>query len=356
MSRVFTGRRVRLVASSTAVLLVTGGVGLATGAIPGVDAQIDSCVKSSGQLRVIDTAAGETCRDNEAGLSWNQRGPQGAQGLRGTDGSRGAAGPAGPAGETGPAGPVGPKGADGDKGATGPAGPAGPKGADGATGDTGPAGADGAAGPKGDVGPAGLAGPAGAKGDAGPAGPKGDVGPAGPAGPAGAKGDAGPAGPKGDTGAAGAAGAKGADGAKGDTGPAGPKGDAGPVGPAGPSGAVDAWASEFSTFTDPVAIDSETTVRSLNLPAGSYLMSVSVTLAEGMGTSIPAAPVECGWAGVNPGDFIVRPGDAQTFAHSGTLTLAAPSTVVLSCSRLSGAPVDAYGASFVAQKVNLRPQ
>ncbi|MEA2160400.1 MAG: hypothetical protein QOD66_2780, partial [Solirubrobacteraceae bacterium] len=149
---------------------MTGGVGLATGAIPGVDAQIDSCVKSSGQFRVIDTAAGETCRDNEAGLSWNQRGSQGAQGLRGTDGSRGVAGPAGPAGPAGETGPAGPKGADGDKGATGPAGP---------------------------------------------------------------------------------------------------KRDAGPVGPAG---AVGAWATEFSTFTDPVAIDSETTVRSLNLPAGSYLM------------------------------------------------------------------------------------
>jgi hypothetical protein len=60
-------------------------------------------VKQGGALRVIDKAKGQTCKDSERRLVWNQRGPRG---LAGSAGSPGATGPAGPAGPAGPSGPV----------------------------------------------------------------------------------------------------------------------------------------------------------------------------------------------------------------------------------------------------------
>jgi collagen triple helix repeat protein len=90
--------------------------------------------KVNGQLRVIDTDQGQTCRPSENALSWNQTGPTGATG------ARGATGPTGARGATGPTGPKGTTGATGPKGSTGPAGPTGPKGATGATGPQGPTG------------------------------------------------------------------------------------------------------------------------------------------------------------------------------------------------------------------------
>jgi hypothetical protein len=321
---------------------VSGGVGIAAGAIPGVGGQIDACYSSSsGHLRVLDATQDDACRHGETALSWNQRGPAGA---RGVDGERGPAGARGDVGPAGPAGPKGEAGAAGPKGDTGPAGPKGDTGDAGAAGPTGPKGADGADGADGPKGDTGAAGPKGEKGDTG------DVGPAGP------KGDAGPAGPKGADGAQGAKGDTGQAGAAGPAGPAGPKGDTGAMGPAGPSGAVDAWASTFNDFENPVSIgSSETTVRSLTLPAGSYTLSASLTLAQGMGLAADSAPVECDWASSNPAEFVVRSGDASTFTQNGVLTLSSPREVELTCRRLSGVPIDAYGANFTAVKVNLRP-
>jgi hypothetical protein len=51
---------------------------------------------------VIDSAAGDTCRNHESAIQWNQTGPQGP------------AGPPGPKGDTGPQGPPGPLGPVGD--------------------------------------------------------------------------------------------------------------------------------------------------------------------------------------------------------------------------------------------------
>jgi hypothetical protein len=119
---------------------------------------IYSCItKSTGNIRIVVTP--DSCKSNEALLSWSIPGPQGTQGLagpqgpigpigpagpqgaqgpQGLKGDTGATGAAGPAGSVGPAGPQGPQGLRGDTGAVGPAGPTGPTGATGATGDTGP--------------------------------------------------------------------------------------------------------------------------------------------------------------------------------------------------------------------------
>jgi Collagen triple helix repeat (20 copies) len=84
--------------------------------IPDASGVIHGCFSSTGSLRVIDTAAGQTCRKHETSLTWNQAGPPGAQGPQGDSG------PAGPQGATGAAGA---QGSPGPAGATGPQGPAG---------------------------------------------------------------------------------------------------------------------------------------------------------------------------------------------------------------------------------------
>ena len=86
-------------------------------------AQLSGCVNAAGLLRMI--AGGETCRSNEALVTWSDTG---------------LVGPQGPKGDPGPAGPKGDTGATGATGPTGPAGPTGPTGATGAPGPQGPAG------------------------------------------------------------------------------------------------------------------------------------------------------------------------------------------------------------------------
>jgi hypothetical protein len=72
-------------------ILATTGIALAS--IPDSNGVIHGCRDNkSGDLRVIDTDAGQTCKSSETALTWNQTGPQGPQG------DQGPAGPQGPAG------------------------------------------------------------------------------------------------------------------------------------------------------------------------------------------------------------------------------------------------------------------
>lgn len=175
------------------VVLGLSATAVATAAVPDSDTGVITACYAAGNggVRIIDAEAGETCRNSETVLTWNQAGP---------------------------AGPAGPQGLPGPQGLQGPQGPPGPPGPQGLTGEAGPAG------PKGDPGPAGATGPQGDPGPIGPAGPKGDPGPIGPAGPKGDPGPPGATGPKGDPGPAGATGAQG---------PAGPQGPAGAPGVSG---------------------------------------------------------------------------------------------------------------------------
>lgn len=132
-----------LVSGAAGALLVTVlvGGGVAYSAIPSAGGAISGCYNAkSGQLRVIDVDAGQSCARNEVAIAWNHTGPQGPQG---------PTGPQGPAGSQGPAGPAGPGGVQGPQGPQGPEGPEGPQGAIGPPGPTGPQGPQGPAGPGG---------------------------------------------------------------------------------------------------------------------------------------------------------------------------------------------------------------
>src|SRR5215216_2834374 len=136
--RRFTFKRGRwfVLGGVTGAFLAGGAVTLA--AIPDSDGVINGCYhKNVGNLRVIDSSAGDKCRPPEIAIQWSETGP------------------------AGPAGPAGPQGPKGDTGATGAQGPAGPPGPQGPKGDTGATGATGPQGPKGDTGAIGPQGPPG---------------------------------------------------------------------------------------------------------------------------------------------------------------------------------------------------
>jgi hypothetical protein len=112
-------KHLAVAAAVVALAMLVGGIAWA--AIPGPDGTIHACyhVKKSGELendaklRLIDPGNGDSCKQGEAELVWNQTG---------------AAGPPGPQGPVGPAGPAGPQGNPGPAGPAGPPGPAGPSG------------------------------------------------------------------------------------------------------------------------------------------------------------------------------------------------------------------------------------
>jgi hypothetical protein len=90
--------------------------------------------KNVGNLRVIDTSHGESCRPSEQMLSWTQIGPAGASGATGATGVAGATGATGATGVNGATGAAGATGATGVIGATGATGATGPSGASALTG------------------------------------------------------------------------------------------------------------------------------------------------------------------------------------------------------------------------------
>jgi hypothetical protein len=79
-------RRFGVVAAMAAILLVIGGIAVAS--IPGPDGVIHACYKTSnpaqGALIAIDSAA--SCPNGYAALNWNQTGPQGPAGTNGVAG------------------------------------------------------------------------------------------------------------------------------------------------------------------------------------------------------------------------------------------------------------------------------
>lgn len=86
------GRRPLLALTVGAVAVVAVG-GVAWAAIPDLGGVIHGCYQTkNGQLRVIDTGAGQRCNPNEEALQWNQTGPQGPQGVPGPQGAPGPQG------------------------------------------------------------------------------------------------------------------------------------------------------------------------------------------------------------------------------------------------------------------------
>src|SRR5689334_15302437 len=67
------GRKKLVVGAVIGTILLAGGVAWA--AVPDANGVIHGCRNTStGALRVIDTAAGQTCTASEAALNWGQRG------------------------------------------------------------------------------------------------------------------------------------------------------------------------------------------------------------------------------------------------------------------------------------------
>ncbi len=137
----------------------------------------------------------------------------------------------------------------------------------------------GCSGSKGDPGPQGPTGLQGPTGSQGPIGPQ---GPTGPQGLTGLTGPIGPIGPQGLTGLTGPAGATGPQGSTGLTGPTGPAGAAGPAGPTGPRGPSNGYApwldGSFNQHLVDMPASVETTLASVTLPEGSYLVTAKVGL------------------------------------------------------------------------------
>lgn len=69
----------------------------ARAAIPAPSGAIDACVKSKGQLYLVDPGAGQTC-GKDAPLEWNRAGADGPQGIAGQQGFAGSQGTAGSSG------------------------------------------------------------------------------------------------------------------------------------------------------------------------------------------------------------------------------------------------------------------
>lgn len=166
-------------------------------------------------------------------------------------------------------------------------------GATGANGATGATGAAGVAGPTGPVGPVGKTGDAGATGATGPAGLTGDIGPAGPAGPVGPTGDTGKTG---DAGPAGPVGPIGATGATGDT------------GPAGPSGVVATTTATLTSTPQSITTGGRfaanaTDAGTVDLKAGTYLVSVNAKATPNAATSGAVFPMLAIYSGAALPDF-----------------------------------------------------
>ncbi len=100
--------RSRFAVALIAAVAIAAAGSIAWATIPDAGGVIHGCYqKNNGQLRVIDSDAGQACRPSELPLSWSQTGPQGPQGPQG---------PVGPQGPQGPTGPQGPAGANGVSG------------------------------------------------------------------------------------------------------------------------------------------------------------------------------------------------------------------------------------------------
>jgi len=80
----FIPTRAVTVIGAALVLMIGGAVAYAQ--IPATDGTITGCVlKSSGQVRIIDTAK-ESCRSTETTVPWNQAGQPGTNGTNGVSG------------------------------------------------------------------------------------------------------------------------------------------------------------------------------------------------------------------------------------------------------------------------------
>jgi hypothetical protein len=161
-------------------------------------------------------------------------------------------------------------------------------------------------------------------------------------------------GPPGPRGGRGLTGARGATGSRGTTGPTGPTGL-----PGTPGGLSNAYAmSETAT----VVVTAKSDVLKLSLPAGSFVVTASVTLAnedhapgatEEANCTMAKAPDPTNEASATATiPFLEAPAlAAQSVSLDGTWNLTSAETLELSCTKLSSGAVGAKQARIVATEV-----
>lgn len=158
------------------------------------------------------------------------------------------------------------------------------------------------------------------------------------------KGEPGPAGPQGKTGKTGA---KGATGPKGATGATGARGATGAAG-------TDGTGPAFEVFRQtPKAIGtSSTVVLTESIPAGSYVISANVSLAEAAeALQTVSCEVTGGGGAVTAVDGKVTSEFPATVPLSTTVNLGATATIALTCESPGGGEVNAVGANLIATRV-----
>jgi hypothetical protein len=155
-------------------------------------------------------------------------------------------------------------------------------------------------------------------------------------------------GPRGGTGATGASGAAGAQGPKGD---AGLKGDRGETGPRGPSNA-------YYTFNNTEGSGSKSI--SMNVPAGSYVVSASMYATLLSGYAEISCTLTSSTEGVNEGQATITfgppPGATYDYAHpqaeAGLNVGAGGGLLTMACTKFGGTGTPGfYQARIVATRV-----
>ena len=191
-------------------------------------------------------------------------------------------------------------------------------------------------------GPAGIQGPTGPQGRTGLPGP---TGPTGPQGPAGLPGPTGPAGPQ------------------------GPAGQAGIQGPTGPAGAApdDVFASFigsselftngsqlllFPAVTDPTGAIGESDLMHIQLAAGSYLVSYSVSAIFSDPAYMQVTPFYNGASHLETGVYFATIADGSSACGSAHFILEAPAATTFSLT-YSG-PLDAREGTVTLTFLKLR--
>ena len=128
------------------------------------------------------------------------------------------------------------------------------------------------------------------------------------------------------------------------------KGVPGPTGPQGPSNGY--FTAEDGILVDLPGNGNELIVASLDLPAGSYLLSASVSLVDTASTNL-----QSGYCVINStfalGYIDWGLNSAGTFPLVGGIELAAPATVTLGCAHTAGTadPVQVNSYGFTALQV-----
>jgi hypothetical protein len=129
----------------------------------------------------------------------------------------------------------------------------------------------------------------------------------------------------------------------GPTGPAGPAGAAGPAGPSGSPGLSDGW-YRFGSDAQTLAHGVQTSLVSVDLPAGSYEINGSATFFSSSG-----ARVDCD---INVGGAVKEPRFTDVVGYASVsiplvATVGAPTTVSLECFANIGTP-DSYHPDLTA--------